>query len=252
MWVMYRPWLSLLAWLLVVGVVRAFWHIDVPRTWMMLDQAAIEGLLKLGLWVVPPALFLMAVRRQNVRQAWRELGLGSPAPAGLAFGLMATVPMALALVFTGPYVRLDLGSMVGTVLVGPFAEEVLFRGFLLAFLVRRAGWSVAAAIGVTSLAFGLAHLEWRPPALALISGGGALFAWVYYRWGSLWYAIGLHASINLWWELTTGRAASAIAGSDTLPLSAAHVASFGLAVLMTIRWNGAMPREVDRRSLETT
>ena len=232
---MYRPWLSLLAWLLVVGVVRAFWHIEMPRNWLTLDHVALEGLLKVALWVVPPVLFLMAVGRQNLRQTWRELGLGAPARAGYAFGLMATVPMALALPFTARLFRPDLASIIGTVLAGPFAEEVLFRGFLLAFLVRRAGWSVPAAIGVTSLAFGLAHMEWRPPALALMSAGGALFAWVYCRWGSLWYAIGLHASINLWWELTSGRAASAISSADTMPVSAAHGASIALAVLLTLR-----------------
>lgn len=250
--VMYRLWPSLLAWLLVVGVVRAFWHIEVPRTWMTVDREAVEGLLKVMLWVVPPAAFLMAAGRQGVREAWRELGLSAPARPGYTFGLMATVPMALALLFTAPVLRPDFESILGTVLVGPFAEEVLFRGFLLAFLIRRAGWSAPAAIGMTSLAFGLAHMEWEPPALALVSGGGALFAWVYVRWGNLWYAIGLHACINLWWELTSGRAASAIAGSDTLSISAAHVASFALAVLMTIRWHGAMHREVDRQNLETT
>jgi membrane protease YdiL (CAAX protease family) len=152
---------------------------------------------------------------------------------GLAFGLVATLPMGLAL----PLVRSggpDLGSILGTVLLGPFAEEVLFRGFMLAFLVRRAGWSVPVAIYATSLAFGLAHMDRTLLSVLLVSAGGALFGWVYYRWGNLWHAIGLHACINLWWELTSGSAAFDT-GADTFPLSVAHALSAGLAILLTLK-----------------
>jgi membrane protease YdiL (CAAX protease family) len=268
MWVMYRPWLSLLAWLLVVGVVRAFWLIDVPPRWLALDETAIDGLLKVGLWVAPPLVFLMLLVRQPIGRAWRELGLASPPVRGYAFGALATVPMALVLPFA-PRLTAEAQQLVSTVVVGPFAEEVLFRGFLLAFLVRRAGWSLPVALVVTSLAFGLAHvpqshfgilirhgsidwLERMVLPMTVVAAGGLVFGWVYYRWGNLWYAIGLHASINLWWELTSGRAASAIANSDTLPISAAHIASFGLAVLLTMKLKRSIAPEADRQKLAAT
>jgi membrane protease YdiL (CAAX protease family) len=250
--IMFRPWLSLLAWVLVVAVIRVFWVIDLPARWVGLDETAIDALLKLGLWVLPPLVFLTAAGRQSIWRAWRELGLDRRAAAGYGFGLLATLPMAAVLPLV-PRLTVDVPSLASTVVMGPFAEEVLFRGFLLAFLVRRAGWSLPAALVVTSFGFGLAHVPQSQFAMlfrygsiaslqpivvqtSLVASGGLLFGWIYYRCGSLWPAIGLHACINLWWELTSGQAASAIASSDTLPISAAHLASFGLAVLLTSRW----------------
>jgi membrane protease YdiL (CAAX protease family) len=231
---MFRPWLSLLAFVFVVVLVRTFWSLDLPALWSLGASAWLDGVQKVVIWVLPCLAFLMLAGRQSLRRAWREAGLGSPALGGVAFGLVATVPMALAL----PLVRSggpDLDSMLGTVLLGPVAEEVLFRGFLLAFLVRRAGWSVPVAIYVTSLAFGLAHMDRTLLSVLLVSAGGALFGWVYYRWGNLWHAIGLHACINLWWELTSGRAVFATTSADTFPLSVAHALSIGLAILLTVK-----------------
>jgi membrane protease YdiL (CAAX protease family) len=55
-----------------------------------------------------------------------------------------------------------LGPMAGT------AEEVFFRGYVQTTLVQR--WRPAVAIAVTSLAFGLLHLEWLHALLALVLG----------------------------------------------------------------------------------
>jgi uncharacterized protein len=38
--------------------------------------------------------------------------------------------------------------------------------------------------------------------LFLLTGtGGAVFAWLVYRWQTLWVAVLLHICMNLWWEL---------------------------------------------------
>ena len=231
---MFRPWLSLLAFVFVVLLVRIFWILDLPGIWSIDAPSWFDGVQKVVIWILPCLAFLMLAGRQSLARAWREVGLGSAPPGGLVFGLVATVPMVLAL----PLVRSgrpDLDSVLGTVLLGPFAEEVLFRGFLLAFLVRRAGWSLPVAIYVTSIAFGLAHMDRTLLSVLLVSAGGALFGWVYYRWGNLWHAIGLHACINLWWELTSHGAAFATTPANTLPLSVAHALSIGLAILLTIK-----------------
>ena len=251
--IMFRPWLSLLAWLLVVASVRVFWLVDLPSPLVALDEAAADAAAKLVLWVIAPVLFLMAATGQSLARTLREFGLGSGAAAGYAFGLLATMPMMVALPLTARVSAPGLDTLADTVLLGPFAEEVLFRGFLLAFLVRRAGWPLWAALAATSFAFGLAHVSeaelylafgyGHVPALLRViaqallgSIGGLLFGWVYYRWGSLWYAIGLHATVNLWWEVSSGRAASTISGPD-VSISAAHIASFALAVAITVWWD---------------
>jgi membrane protease YdiL (CAAX protease family) len=121
------------------------------------------------------------------------------------------------------------------VILGPFAEEVLFRGFLFNQLRRR--WSLGWAIGVSSLAFGLSHVLWigldtlwylatgwsdvshlwdavwqaagtwfqsNLLEVVVTTLAGVLFAIVSWRFGRLWPAIGLHACMNLWWTLAHG------------------------------------------------
>ena len=123
--------------------------------------------------------------------------------------------------------RMAETRVAGEVLFGPIAEEVLFRGLLFRQLVRRAGRSPVRAMVVSAVAFGAAHLSsstlgqcsptgstaslypghWE--SLSALVGeatlGGLLFAWLTYRWGSIWPAIGLHSSLNLSWDLTTAR-----------------------------------------------
>lgn len=90
------------------------------------------------------------------------------------------------------------------VLLAPLYEELLFRRVLFARL-----WHAGRpwlGLALSSLAFALVH---EPPALgdngvattALLwlayAGMGSAFAWVYWRTGSLWTAIGAHAANNL-------------------------------------------------------
>jgi membrane protease YdiL (CAAX protease family) len=141
--------------------------------------------------------------------------------------------------------------VVGSAILGPFAEELLFRGLLFRQLVSRARWSVTASVIVSSLAFGLAHIRnidlglltglqfgWLPLMLnsALpYAAGGAVFAWLTWRWNSLWPAIALHGLMNFWWDLTTGEHVQLDFHLDGM--SAAQALSVALAVVLTLRWS---------------
>jgi membrane protease YdiL (CAAX protease family) len=118
---------------------------------------------------------------------------------------------------------------------------------LFTLLVRRAGWSVFAALLVSSVLFGLAHLQVvEIQLLAIVFGnvsyvtryvlpyaaGGALFAWLTWRWQSLWPAIALHGLMNFWWDLTTGEHSRLDFAID--PMSAAQAVSAVLAIGMTL------------------
>jgi membrane protease YdiL (CAAX protease family) len=90
------------------------------------------------------------------------------------------------------------------VLVCPIYEELIFRGWILAELVRRR--SNLSAIALSSLLFGLWHLRniyWlEPPVLArwMASAAfvtGPLFAYVTLRFRSVWPAVNLHYLNNL-------------------------------------------------------
>jgi membrane protease YdiL (CAAX protease family) len=261
---------------LVYMLVRAFWMVS-ERPWAG-RSAAIETLLKIALWVIPCLLVLAIAARQSPRAAWRDLGLrGSPWRA-VGFALAATLPMALALALT-PVISPDFDLLLDSAVVGPFAEEVLFRGFLCLQLVYRAGWRIGSAIIVSSAMFALAHLPhidlwlfsvllgpgssglqaaggadgfaiivlspaevWsstiahRADDLLLYGApyalGGALFAWIAWRWQSLWPAVALHACVNLWWVLAQGESRLLF---DITPMSLAHGLAIVLAIGLTLR-----------------
>ena len=86
---------------------------------------------------------------------------------------------------------------VFAVFVGPFAEEVIFRGFIQPLLSRDLG--VAAGILVTAAVFGLLHGPeysgtWQ--YVVLIAFAGACFGWVRFRGRSVIPAALMHAGFN--------------------------------------------------------
>src|SRR5215831_16644393 len=93
-----------------------------------------EGLVKVGLWVGPCILVLALTGPGKDLYELAELGLVSSPAAGYAFGLLAALPTAVALLFTTP-APLGVTAIVNGVLLGPFAEEVLFRGYLMRQLI---------------------------------------------------------------------------------------------------------------------
>ena len=78
-------------------------------------------------------------------------------------------------------------------LLAPFAEEVFFRGFLLAALVSAIGGLRGAL--VSSAIFSVAHLN--VGTLVPIFVMGMLLAWLYLRTGSIWPVFVAHAAQNL-------------------------------------------------------
>jgi len=81
---------------------------------------------------------------------------------------------------------------ITAIVVAPLLEETFFRGFLFQGLARSWGpvWGAIVSAGL----FGLAHQQASVfvPLFAL----GLLLAWVFYRSGSIWTNILLHASFN--------------------------------------------------------
>ena len=73
----------------------------------------------------------------------------------------------------------------------PFAEELLFRGFILGMLLKR--YSDTQSIIISSLIFAIAH---EPIAMVLAFGGGLLYGWVRVRTGSILPGMIAHAIWN--------------------------------------------------------
>lgn len=90
------------------------------------------------------------------------------------------------------------GSIVATILlvgiIGPMAEEIFFRGFVLPGLVKKFG--IIWALVISSVVFGLFHID--PGAIVPTFALGLALGWVYIKTGSIWpamFAHGLHNTV---------------------------------------------------------
>jgi len=134
------------------------------------------------------------------RESARELGLRAPFKRALVFSLIASLPMLIAFALT---TKLNRNMTFLTVGVGcflaPFAEELLFRGFMFRQLYRRARFGFWLSALIQSLLFALGHLYqsndfWELAGILAITGlGSILFCWIFLRWqDNLWAIFGLH------------------------------------------------------------
>lgn len=89
--------------------------------------------------------------------------------------------------------------ILGAVFIGPFAEELFYRGMLFSALRRRL--PLWPAMGLGGVLFGLSHLqttlEGYLMVLLIVIPLGMFWAWIYERRGSLVVPILAHAVFNL-------------------------------------------------------
>ena len=89
--------------------------------------------------------------------------------------------------------------VIYTVLIGPFAEELFYRGMLFAGLRRKL--DLWPSIGISGFVFGLSHVQTTLEATLLVAliviPFGMLLAWVYERTGTLAAPLAAHATFNL-------------------------------------------------------
>ncbi len=134
--------------------------------------------------------------------------------AGLAIGLLATLPMLAGLVLvdrypSGPFQHLEdvmrgsilplfRGASVGDLLLisllAGLGEEMLFRGVVQDFIERTSG-SPWMAVGIASLVFGLVHPITK--AYAVLAGLiGVYFGGLYLATGNLLVPVVAHATYD--------------------------------------------------------
>jgi membrane protease YdiL (CAAX protease family) len=82
--------------------------------------------------------------------------------------------------------------LIGGAIIAPIIEEIFFRGFIFAGLQKRWPWPVAGAI--SALLFAILHFV--PTSYLPIFILGFIFAYLYYRAGSIWPAILMHMLTN--------------------------------------------------------
>lgn len=121
------------------------------------------------------------------------LGVATLAPALLVIGQLPVAPL------TDHQVRMIAQNftlvILGSVIVGPLLEEMIFRGAILQLGRRHRG--LAVAVGFSILLFAGIHF---PKGLAVVVVAvpmAALFTWLAVRSGSLWTGFICHAAFNL-------------------------------------------------------
>jgi len=152
----------------------------------------------------------------------------SPAQAGVTLhvhGLRPLVPGLVGLLIGGVVVALLLrGSparagrrfFVGVALTAGVAEEVLYRGFLLDYLVHRPGaLALTPALVLAGLAFGVAHAYQGLLGMVMTGLAGYALAALYVTTGSLLLPVVVHALVDLRVLLVVTR------GAASEPLAAA-------------------------------
>jgi membrane protease YdiL (CAAX protease family) len=86
--------------------------------------------------------------------------------------------------------------LLALVVVGPLAEEFLFRGFLFTGLLHsRLG--PTGAIALTALTWGSLHLQYDLYGMATVVGSGIFLGLLRWRTGSLWLCVLLHGFMNI-------------------------------------------------------
>lgn len=195
-------------------VLAATGHRGTDPDSLPLDVVALAQLGLAGAMLAVP----FAVTRWKGHGIVADLGLRARLPDlwGLVAGALLQVP-GLALLYW-PLLRLldksmdDVGKRavsltdraddaVGVLLLvlivgvlAPVFEEIFYRGLVQGALLKR-GLHPAVAIAVSSVVFGVSHLELLP--LPGLVAAGALFGYLAHRHGRLGSAIAAHIGFNL-------------------------------------------------------
>ena len=107
----------------------------------------------------------------------------------LGWGILTPPEIESEIIFNGPFIFLTFQALA---FVTPLSEEIFFRGFVFRGLVPKIGpWM---AIVVSACVFSVFHINFAVMIPIFITG--LLFAWLYWRTGSLWASIGAHAGQN--------------------------------------------------------
>jgi len=162
-----------------------------------------------GALVLFSPIYLVGIKTR--RLTWRDLGFAAPEGAwivgAILLGFVAHIAIGLVHVSLGEPLKDVMtrtfdpadSRMIDRVIVFaavttivPLVEEVYFRGLLFRWLANR--WGLLAGLLVSAGVFGAFHGDWIWAAATAVLG--ILLAFVYWRSGSIWTSITLHASYN--------------------------------------------------------
>jgi membrane protease YdiL (CAAX protease family) len=194
--------------LLAIAVTRGV-VLMLPRPPGQAVQALTLQMLAYGLWF--GALWMMLKARYG-RPFWPSLGWMVPWP-GVRWSLVLGPALALTIAALGAAIgtpQVDnpvqklmsdrfSATLVGVfaIILGPLAEELVFRGFVLPLAIR--SLSPAVGIAAVNVPFALLHgpqYEWTWQHMVLLFLASSVFGWVRWKTGSTAAATLVHGGYN--------------------------------------------------------
>lgn len=150
--------------------------------------------------------------------AWTGYGLAALVSVGLVIQLRSVLrnPESLAsmrnqfgsVMFFMPHTHRERRAFDAVSVTAGICEEVVFRGYLVAYLMAVLATPFWVAALLSSVLFGFAHAYQGPAGIPRTAAAGGLFALLYGLTGSLWAPIVVHAVM----DITSGRIAHAACG----------------------------------------
>lgn len=151
------------------------------------------------------SVIAIAISSFSVKKAVQALGLNKHILRAFLIALACTLPMYIgAAVYSTPNEGFGLQAAMKKAIWPGFNEELIFRGFIMGLLVRKAGWHFIPAVLLSAFIFAWGHLYQAADAgeavlvFLVTSGAGIGFAVFYKMWGwNLWFPIFMHIFMNL-------------------------------------------------------
>jgi uncharacterized protein len=157
--------------------------------------AAAAHRTRMGTWAY------LGMRGFNVRDLGLGIVAGTVLAAAVAVYAFATgralvTPFQVATYLSTPNMVWLLLLAVSIVIVAPFGEEIVFRGFLFRGWVRPGRNPVLPIVAIAAV-WTLLHVQYDWFGLAQVLLLGLLFGWIRWRSGSTTLTFVLHALVNL-------------------------------------------------------
>ncbi|HEX4384081.1 MAG TPA: CPBP family intramembrane glutamic endopeptidase [Myxococcales bacterium] len=182
-------------------------------------------------------LIILVLQAQG-QPALRALGIARSPLRPLLFGLLATTPAWLGFLLTAQPHAFTARQMILLCWYFPFAEELIFRGYVFGQLYFRARLGFWPSALIPALIFAACHLYQSNEPLELLgifaitALGSLVFSYFLIRFdGNLWAPVALHALLNTWWMVFTSNNSALGGYADNL----FRFASIGLAFGI-VRW----------------
>ena len=199
-------------------------------------------------------LTLYILYKYNILMTIFELGLREGFIKGLLFGLIAALPMLVSsiLLFTLSNNIFSYTTLI-MVIIGPFMEELLFRGFLFGQLFNKEDWGFIPSALIGAIFFGIGHLYQGSTTASFIGvflvtfSGGLWYSWLYAEHNNnLWVPVFLHIFMNMSWTIFETSSSGAIGTSLT---NIFRVVTIVITVVYTIRHSRKYGFKIHRGNL---